>query len=217
MQRLAVGSARDVARLMQGAWKGRNRRRRSTIVGLLLTAAAILGGILIGSLGWHAHVLTGAAYRAEPSKQVVARTVLQFAPDPALGKHCAVLNSLACDSVTVQLFLKKPAKSVVASIYGRTMALERGDHYAPMSPLLPRGGVIKPPRAGTAFSGQLDPSMSNLPVVKHQRIDQPTLYRPVNWHRRIVVRLRILYRDGSAVSTKYRSTSQRSWDVTAGT
>lgn len=193
-----------VAKLFGEAWEHRSKRRRTFGLWGLLIAATVGVGLLAGRFD-RTPAVHGSVYPAEPASRVVARTSLAYVPDAHLGDHCAVVNSLACDSMYVLLTLKKPAISVVAVVGGRSLTLKRGYAGVPAPPL----EFATPPGTGTQFSGTLNPS-GTLRAVKKQKRDFPTSWR----HHYDFVRLRITYRGGTRVSTLYRSQPQRSWTLT---
>jgi hypothetical protein len=193
-----------VAKLFGEAWEHRSKRRRTVALWGLCVAAAVIVGVLVGRTRTPAGQTAAQpanGYRAEAAAILVDRTSLEFVPDEQLGDHCAVLNSLACDAIHVLLTLKNPATSVVAFIGGRSITLKRGYAGSP-APL----EYATPAGTGTQFSATLEPS-GTIRVVRNQRRDPPSAWRG---HYESV-RLRITNRDGTRVSTHYRSPPQRVW------
>jgi hypothetical protein len=194
-----------IARLFGEAWEHRRKRRRGVAAGVMVVAAAAAAGLLVDRLDHSPapppNQPIAAGYHFESPSSVVARTPLvAFSPDQQLGDHCAVLNSIACDSVVVELELRSPATSVVASIDGRVMRLHS------VTKLTPGGKATVSFRPGIVFSGNLKPRASAR-VYPQPAIDKSSVRRPTF----ASVRLLINSADGSHVATQLRMRAVRVW------
>jgi hypothetical protein len=195
-----------VARLFGEAWEHRRKRRRGVAAGVIVVAAVAAAGLVVDRLD-HSRAQppnqpTGAGYRFESSSRVVARTPLVvFSPDQQLGDHCAVLNSIACDSVVVQFELRSPATSVLASIEGRVMKLHQVTKATRLG-----GKSTLSVRPGIVFSGNLSPRASAR-VFPRPAIEMSSERRPTF----ASVRLLIKSADGSQVATQLRVRAGRVW------
>ena len=196
-----------VARLFGEAWEHHRRRHRTLRIslGAGLIAAAVTGGALAGR---HQASQTGSGLRREGSSSLVARSYTSLDPDQELGDRCAVLNSVACDTLTLQLQLKHPAKSVIASVGTRTTTLTA----TPKADGFPVPGEItltRPFAPWTAFSGEMFPTGTPIPVA----------HPHVNWgnksHRPAYVNVRLLitYPDGQRATTTLRVAPIRSYEA----
>lgn len=180
--------------LFAEAWAHRRRRQRPLRRGALALAAsaALLTGLLVGAHG------------QQRSYTPVARSFSSLTPDLGLGRHCAVINSVACDTIEFDLELKRPARLVAVTIDGRAMNLQP----------IPSGyGFPAPDELGSAgsgpwtgFYGYLQPSPTPTPV-RHQ------LWARANEGRRhreqsLQARVSITYPDG-----RYRATSVESQPI----
>jgi hypothetical protein len=203
---VTLASMELAARLFGEAWEHRRRRHRilrtSLLVGLI--TAAVAGGALVGRQQANP---AGSGLRREVASRVVARSDTSLTPDQQLGDHCAVVNSVACDTLTLQLQLTRPAKSVVASMASRTVRLTA----TPRTDGFPVPAEITLTRSfapWTAFSGELFPAGASRPVA-HPRSQ---------WGGRdhrgsyVNVRLLITYPDGQKVNTTVRVTPLRVYE-----
>ncbi len=195
-----------VARLFGEAWDHRRQRHLAVVVslGTVAVVAAIVAGLLTSG---HQGRSTNAVVRNEDSSRLVAETYTSLDPDQQLRDHCAVLNSVACDTLTFQLELRRPAVSVVASMGARVvklLATPKPEGFpVPDEIVLTRSSV---PRA--VFSGELFPIGTARPVA-HQRTESiDRNHRTTYLH----VRLLITYLDGSRVGVVLRADPIRGYE-----
>jgi hypothetical protein len=192
-----------VSRLFGEAWDHRRQRHRATVAGLgtIVVVAAIVAGILVGR---HQSVTTTALVSNQTSSSILAGSYTSLDPDQQLGNHCAVLNSIACDALTVQLELRRPAASVVASMGTRVVRLTA----TPKSDGFPVPDEITSAHGSGpwhVFSGELLPA-GTPEVVSHPK----TLRAYMNPGKSGVspyvhVRLLITFANGSRVSQELRT------------
>jgi hypothetical protein len=192
------------ARLIGEAWEHRRQRRRTLGAGLVVVvlAAAVVVGVLIGR--WQSQPGV-AGYPSEPSSSVVAQTFSSLTPDGELGDHCAILNSVACDTAAFDVQLKRAAISVVASMGSRVMKLEpipRGDGFPAPGEITAAGSA-----PWTGFFGDLQPS-GTPNIVRHQT-RAPLERNQGGTH--LSIRLLITYADGGRVTTSVRSEPIRAY------
>lgn len=135
---LILASMNTASWLFDEAWAHRHSRRRITAAPAMGVACAAAAGFLLGRA--QAPTSSGAHVTiAAPS------TVLTQAP--YMGVHCPVANSIACDRVGLAVVLRRPAQSVIATIDGRRLDMDRrGD--------VPAAGV----RPRREFDGFLQPA-----------------------------------------------------------
>jgi hypothetical protein len=188
-----------VARLFGEAWDHRRQRHRAVIVSLGIAAVvtAIVAGLLTSGQNSQS---ANTVVRNESSLRLVAQTYTILTPDQQLGARCAVRNSVACDTLTFQLELRRPAASVVASMGTRVVKL-LGTPTSEGFPV-PDELVRTRPAPRTVFSGELFP-IGTARAVAHPRIESGWGNRRGRSHRRnyVDVGLLITYPDGSRVST----------------
>lgn len=149
----------SLAPLIGEAWEHRRHRLRIVAAAALATAAV---GVVIG-LATLEPGSPPAGAGGPPPAVVGSWTVLSR--QPYMGVSCPVANSISCDRVGLAVWLKRPARSVFATIAGAPLRLnDRGD-------LAYRGDV---PRR--AFTGFLQPAgiVSRLHV---RRVDGSVLYK----------------------------------------
>jgi len=189
-----------VARLIAEAWDHRRQRYRAVglIVMVLMLAAALGVGILVG------------AHRRTASVSVVAQTFSSLTPDQDLGNHCPALNSVACDTLTFDVQLKRPAASVVATFGARVSRLEpipRGDGF-------PAPGEVVDGSSGpwTGFFGALQPTPS-MSVIRRQLTALPSI-GDRRGSTSVRVRLVITYPDGQHVVTSAQAEPIRAYNNT---
>jgi hypothetical protein len=142
----------------------------------------------------------GTGRYLESSSNVVAGYNLTLDPDQRSSDHCALINSVACDTAEFEVQLQTPAASVIASVDGRVMSLWRIAK--------PTGAETVSFRAGTAFAGNLNPPETSK-VFPHRRTETMPSKGVVRTH--LPVRLSIDYPDGSRVITRFRSVATRCW------
>ena len=140
------------AELFAEAWEHRRQRYRQLGLGaaMFMAFAALVAGLLVGASGH------------DRSSTPVAATFSSLTPDQGLGDHCAVINSVACDTIEFDVELKSPARSVVASIGHRAMELQP----IPNDDGFPAPGEITGVGSGpwTGFYGYLQPSPTRTAV-----------------------------------------------------
>lgn len=183
-----------IVQLFGEAWEHRRRRHRALRMSLAvgLIAAGVAAGALMGRP--RANPAASSLHRAAASR-VVARSYSLLTPDQQLGDHCAVLNSVACDTLTLQLQLTHPARSVVASMGSRTVRLTatpRADGF----PVPDEITLTRSFGPWTVFSGELFPALAPHAVA------YPTLLLGSRDHRPtyVDVRLLITYPNGQRVN-----------------
>jgi hypothetical protein len=196
-----------VGKLFGEAWEHRRKRRRGVAAGVIVVAAAAAAGLLVDSLD-HSPARPpnqpiGAGYHFESYSRVVARTPLVvFSPDQQLGAHCAVLNSIACDSVVVAFELRSPATSVVASIDGRVIKL----HSVTKATRLGGKSTLSF-RPGLVFSGNLKPRASAR-IYPQPASEMSNVRRPTFASVRLLINSAA---DGSQVVTQLWVRAARIW------
>lgn len=157
------------------AWDHRRRRHRLIGASLILAAAAIAAGLLIGTAGRApAGTPAARAYRLEPASNVLAFHMVSTAR-----------TSLERGVRTgIVIGLKRPAYSVVAMVQGQSAQLRS---------LSSRNGVL----TDIAFAGSFWPaSLRAVTQVGQHSAHVATV--------NLLIRLRITYRDGDQVATSYR-------------
>jgi len=133
-----------VARLLGEAWAHR-RRRRQRMVGWALVACA--GAGLIYAIAGRSSTSAPSAGIPEPAGTVAQPASAVFSKPPYMGVICPVPNSIACDRIGLAIWLKRPARSVTASINGRLLMMNRfGDE------------LVSSTRPRKAFDGYLQPA-----------------------------------------------------------
>lgn len=186
-------------KLFGEAWDHRRQRHRALAVslGIAAAAAATLAGLLTDR---QASQSVHSVIRHEAYPRLVARTYTSLTPDQQLGAHCAVLNSVACDTLTFQLELRRPALSVVASM-GSRGGVKLLETPASEGFPVPEELVLTRPVPRIVFSGELFP-MGTAHAIARPRIESGWSNRETNHPRtRLDVRLLITYPDGSRVRT----------------
>jgi hypothetical protein len=183
-----------VARLFGEAWDHRRERHRAVVVslGIVAAAAAIVAGLLTSG---HQSQSANSAVRNEASSPLVAKAYTSLTPDQQLRDHCAVLNSVACDTLTFQLELRRPAVSVRASMGSRVVKL-LGTPKSEGFPVPDEIVLTRNSAAWTVFSGELFPT-GTAHAVEHPRTE--SIGRN-HGKTSLYVRLLVTYPDGSRVS-----------------
>jgi len=103
------------------------RRRRSGALIALSVALVIAGAYLAEPHGSGPALIEG--FRVPAGTAVVSPSEA-FSEDPYMGVRCPVANSIACDRVGLAIWLRRPAYSVIATIAGRPLAMNRfGDQF----------------------------------------------------------------------------------------
>lgn len=130
------------------AWERRRRRRR---LGLSAAAAAALVAAAASTMGAPQRVAPIPRHQSGirlPPGTISKAPAALFSQAPYMGVACRVPNSIACERVGLAVWLKRPARSVVAWIGGRFVRLDWfGDERR-----------IAPGRARRAFDGYLQPA-----------------------------------------------------------
>jgi hypothetical protein len=195
-----------VARLFGEAWDHRRQRHRTVVVSLGIAAvvAAITAGLLTS--GPQSGSASGVV-RSEVSSRFVGETYTSLDPDQQLRDHCAVLNSVACDTLTFQLELRRPAVSVVASMGNRVVKL-LGTPKSDGFPVPDEIFLTRSPAPRTVFSGEL------FPIGTARAVGRPRAEPGGGDHRTtyLQVRLLVTYPDGSRVSAVLRVDPIRAYE-----
>jgi hypothetical protein len=116
----------DAQALFEEARRRTRRRHRRQAAALGLTLA------LLGGAGWLAAGDGGDGGDGETGSgdarpQITALMPSQiFEREPYMGVSCKTANSIACDRIGLAVWTKDPARSVVATIAGRTFKLQWG-------------------------------------------------------------------------------------------
>jgi hypothetical protein len=131
----------------------------------------------------------GSEHHAVPAPRGPLLRVLNGQDNPYLGVSCSAPNSIACDRVGVAVRLTSPAKTVVATVGGRRLALKPIDE-----------GMSK---ANTSFEGFLHPAgLRNGPLrVKPRPGTDLWLGSPLVYAQ---VRLTVTYPGGASATWKGR-------------
>jgi len=161
--------------LFRDAWEHRRRRNRAIAAGVLLVAFAIVAGLLISrsndALGGGA---AAGARRSVPASRVLA------------GDDVRVVGISRAQGATawVNVALKHPAESVVATVDGRSQQLR--------SYTSSRGQ-----RTDVAFYGTFRPASL-------QHVSRAQLAGAEHPNAKLVVNLAITYKNGATASTELR-------------
>lgn len=131
-----------LAPIIEEAWQHRRRRHVVLSAATLAIAATVAVVLVLTVYGAGSSVASSSTKRAT---EVSASTVLSRTP--YMGVSCRVANSIACDRVGLAVWLRRPAVSVIATIVGRRVVLDR------------RGDLLYPrDKPRTAFDGFLRPA-----------------------------------------------------------
>jgi hypothetical protein len=167
-----------------------------------------VAGLLVGR---HQSLTTTALVSNQTSSRIVAGSYTRLDPDQQLGDHCAVLNSIACDALTVQLELRRPATLVVASMGTRVVRLTA----TPKSDGFPVPDEITSAHGSGpwhVFSGELLPAVTP-EIVSHPKILRAFMNPSESGRTPYVhVRLLITFANGSRVSRELRTHPVRAYD-----
>lgn len=216
-----------VSGLFGEAWEHRRRRHRNALMMVLLLASAAVAMLLIVRLD-HAPAPTTATSQSahDSGSQLLASTSIRFGPVEAygrggqqLGRHCAMLNSIACDASNVEFDLKRPATSVVASVSGRVMKLKPLTREVTQPEWRAKWGGKPEPglrwralSSGLDFTGVLSPlGIARQPIAAHQTFEWPSKGSRI-WPD-ATVRPSIVYRNGSHATVKFQYRAVRGYDL----
>jgi hypothetical protein len=169
----------------------RQRRRHGGILVVVVLGALAATLATYRSSGGHAHATrVAASHPPSVTRGAIQRPTSLFVEPPGLGVACPVADSIACDRVGLEVWLRRPAVAISATIAGRRV---RFDPQA-SSPL--RHG------RRTFFDGYLD--RAGIETYFHVKPDAD-----LHWNGShapsTAVRLRIDYGNGATVSTQIKA------------
>jgi hypothetical protein len=164
-----------IAQLFDEAW-GHRRRRRRTYAWALLWLAGTVAVIAVVQHGAGPGSTAGTSTPPTPHASVVAPAQV-LSKTPFMGVSCHVANSIACDRVSLAVWLKRPAVSVGATIAGAKLTLHTGGELA--DNLGPRGrafvGFLQP--AGIVTRLHIRPEDGNIIITRHGRTHVKVAHR----------------------------------------
>ncbi len=102
----------------------RRQRRRWVALSVVVVLLGALAGLVSFGGGRDQAARSGGAHARQVGAAPVALDPgALFSQSPYMGVACGIPNSIGCDRIGLTVWLRRPARSVIASVGGRSFAL----------------------------------------------------------------------------------------------